>query len=105
MGTLYENINVLCLKKNVTGSKMCTDIGISRNFMTELKYGRKADASGETIKKIADYFGVSADEVLNGKKETAQPEGQTAESEYDKFWRSLTEDQKRAFYEFMHPQK
>lgn len=68
MGTLYENINVLCLKKNVTGSKMCTDIGISRNFMTELKYGRKTDASGETIKKIADYFDVSTDEVLYGEK-------------------------------------
>lgn len=84
---------------------MCSDIGLSRGFMTDLKMGRKQTASSETIKKIADYFGVSTDEVLNGKKETAQPDGQTAESEYDEFWRSLTEDRKRAFYEFMHPQK
>lgn len=72
MSTLYENIVGLCEKKGIKGGKMCSDIGLSRGFLTDLKYGRKQTASAETVRKIADYFGVSADDVLYGQKENAQ---------------------------------
>ena len=68
MGTLYENIKALCDEKGVTGGKMCSDIGLSRNFMTEQKSGRRSTATTKTIQKIADYFGVTSDEVISGKK-------------------------------------
>lgn len=73
MSTLYENIMALCESNGIKGGKMCADIGLSRGFLTDLKYGRKQSASADTVKRIADYFGVSSDVVLYGaEKESAQ---------------------------------
>ena len=68
MGTLYENIKALCDEKGIRGGKMCVDLGLSKSLMTDLKAGRKKGISAETAQKIADYFGVSIERVLNGKE-------------------------------------
>ena len=69
MGTLYENIKELCEEKGIAPSNFGAEITGSKAFMTELKKGRKKGVSAETTKKIADYFGVSVDRVLYGKRE------------------------------------
>lgn len=74
MGTFYENIMALCEKKGVTGSKMCTDIGISRAFMTELRKGRRSGATADTAQKIAKYFDVSVGELLGAKNDSVKEE-------------------------------
>lgn len=75
MGTLYENIRELCEEKGIKGGKMCVDLGLSKSLMTDLKAGRKKGISAETAQKIADYFGVSMERVMNGKeKEPASGE-------------------------------
>ena len=75
MGTLYENIRELCEEKGIKGGKMCVDLGLSKSLMTDLKAGRKKGISAETAQKIADYFGVSMERVMNGKeKEPASSE-------------------------------
>lgn len=66
MGTLYENIMSLCAQKGVKGGKMCVDLGISKSMMTKLRDNPKRQITSETAKKIADYFGVSVDYLLNG---------------------------------------
>lgn len=66
MGTLYENIDNLCRQNGIKGGKMCADLGLSRSLMSDLKYGRKKSISAETAQKIADYFGVTVFEILNG---------------------------------------
>lgn len=71
MGTLYENIKELCEEKGIAPSNFGAEITGSKAFMTELKKGRKKGVSAETAKKIADYFGVSVDRVLYGKREDA----------------------------------
>ena len=71
MATLYENIKALCDEHKVSGGKMCLDIGTSKSLMTGLKAGRTKSINAETAKKIADYFGVSVERVLTGKKEAA----------------------------------
>ena len=68
MGTLYENIRELCEEKGIKGGKMCVDLGLSKSLMTDLKAGRKKGISAETAQKIADYFGVSMERVMNGKE-------------------------------------
>lgn len=68
MGTLYENIKSLCDEKEIKPGKMCTDIGISKSTMTDLKNGRRTGVSLETAQKIADYFGVSVDRVLGSEQ-------------------------------------
>ena len=64
MATLYENISTLCAKNGIKGGKMCTDLGISKGLLTDLKMGRRSGVSAVTAQKIADYFGVTVGYLL-----------------------------------------
>lgn len=64
MCTLYETILQLCDEKGIKPGKMCSDTGISRGLVTDLKMGRKNSIKVDTAQKIADYFDVSVDRVL-----------------------------------------
>lgn len=64
MGTLYENIMALCKEKGIKGGKMCTDTGISKGLLTDLKMGRRTGVSAVTAQKIASYFNVSVGYLL-----------------------------------------
>ena len=81
MATLYENIVALCDSRGIKGGKMCTDLGISKGLLTDLKMGRRSGVSAVTAQKIAAYFGVSVGYLLGeeGKKEkpTAESDGLT----------------------------
>lgn len=81
MGTLYENIISLCNEKGIKGGKMCTDIGMSKGILTDLKMGRQTGISAANAQKIASYFGVSVGYLL-GDEETkkAAPEGGLSEA-------------------------
>jgi transcriptional regulator with XRE-family HTH domain len=77
LGTLYENIIALCNEKGIKGGKMCTDIGMSKGILTDLKMGRQSGVSATTAQKIASYFGVSVGYLLGEeeKKKTATDNG------------------------------
>ena len=77
MGTLYENIIALCNERGIKGGKMCTDIGMSKGILTDLKMGRQSGISTANAQKIASYFGVSVGYLLGEeeKKETATVTG------------------------------
>ena len=76
MGTLYENIIALCNERGLKGGKMCTDIGMSKGILTDLKMGRQSGISAANAQKIASYFGVSVGYLLGEeKKETATENG------------------------------
>ena len=66
MSDLYSRISALCDNKGIKIAKMCTDIGISKGNLTDLKMGRKKVLAPSSLKKIAEYFGVSVDYLLNG---------------------------------------
>ena len=69
MCTLYERIIDLCEKKGVKGGKMCTDLGMSKATLTELKMGRQTGLTATKAQKIASYLGVSVGYLL-GEEET-----------------------------------
>lgn len=73
MWTLYESILSLCQENGIKGGKMCVDLGLSKSLMTDLKSGRKKGITAETAQKIADYFSVSVDRVLNGPETQKAP--------------------------------
>ena len=82
MWTLYESILSLCQENGIKGGKMCVDLGLSKSLMTDLKSGRKKGITAETAQKIADYFSVSVDRVLNGsEKKAPTPEGERTASD------------------------
>jgi transcriptional regulator with XRE-family HTH domain len=71
MSILYKNIAALCEEKGIKGAKMCTDIGMSKGILTDLKMGRRAGVNAVTAQKIASYFGVSVGYLL-GEEEKDQ---------------------------------
>ena len=64
MSNLYERIYALCEEKGIKGAKMCSDTGISKGLLTDLKMGRRTGVSAVTAQKIASYFGVSVGYLL-----------------------------------------
>lgn len=73
MGTLYENIIALCEERGIKGGKMCTDIGMSKGILTDLKMGRQAGISAANAQKIASYFGVSVGYLLGKEDKKIEP--------------------------------
>ena len=73
MGTLYENIIALCNERGIKGGKMCTDIGMSKGILTDLKMGRQSGISAANAQKIASYFGVSVGYLLGEEDEKEKP--------------------------------
>lgn len=61
---IYNRISFLCSKRGITGSRLCSDLGLSRGLLTDLKMGRKKDLYATTAYKIAKYFDVSVGYLL-----------------------------------------
>ena len=100
MGTLYENIIALCDKRGIKGGKLCTDIGMSKGILTDLKMGRQTGISAANAQKIASYFGVSVGYLLGEETEKA-PTGSGERDILDEIdiafygeYKELTEDDK-----------
>lgn len=74
MGNLYDTIISLCDSRGIKGGKMCTDLGISKGLMTDLKMGRRTGVSAVTAQKIAAYFGVSVGYLLGGEEKGEKKE-------------------------------
>ena len=82
MGTLYENIISLCEERGIKGGKMCTDIGMSKGILTDLKMGRQSGISAANAQKIASYFDVSVGYLLGeeDKKEKSTEDDRLSEN-------------------------
>ena len=95
MSTLYESIKVLCDKKGVKPGRMCSEIGISKGLITDLKMGRK-----KTV-KIAEYFGVTTDSILKGDALEAEiPEPEDKETaELREIWSSADDEERKVLLE------
>lgn len=58
MSKLYNAIRELCRQNGISIAKLCSDIGISRSTLTELKAGRAQTLSYPNMKKMSEYFRV-----------------------------------------------
>lgn len=83
MVDLYNTLNGLCKERGVKGGKMCTDLGISKSLMTDLKMGRKKTIQIETAQKIANYFGVSVGYLLGQEEQKENPITENSEGVLD----------------------
>ena len=105
MNDLYENIQRLCQEKDIRPGFLCSELGLSRGLMTDLKMGRKKSVNAQTAQKIAAYFGVSVGYLLGIEGSDAVPGGQIADNKdildevdvafYGDF-KELTDEQKEA---------
>lgn len=97
MCSLYARLDSLCRSKGVKGGRMCTDLGLSKSLMTDLKNGRKKSISAQTAQKIASYFGVTVGYLLGEEKKEEKPVDDDGLSESQRalmeFARTVPEDQ------------
>ena len=68
----YDNYLQLCRKKHVSVSAPAAAIGLSRAAV--VKWRKGSDPRGETLKALADYFGVTTDQLLDNVAPPPQPE-------------------------------
>lgn len=64
MDTTYTRITQLCAARGIRFSALAQAIGVRSSVFTELKKGRTRQLSAKTLQKVADYFGVSTDSLL-----------------------------------------
>lgn len=70
----YDVYANLCIEKGVSESKAAESIGLNRSAVIKWKKGTLP--SGQTVQKLADYFGVTTDYLLgNEPKENSVTDG------------------------------
>lgn len=68
---MYEVFEQLLQKHNVTAYKVAKEAGVTQTALSNWKSGRSTPTT-KTLKKIADYFGVTVDYLMSGKDETKE---------------------------------
>lgn len=63
----YTNFVKLCNRKGIAPTAAAVEMGFHRSDAT--RWSKGAEPRRTTLEKVADYFGVSVDYLLNGEKE------------------------------------
>lgn len=71
----WEKFYSLCLKNNVKPFAVVKSLGISQGSITKWKNG--SIPSGATLAKLAEYFGVTVDELMNNDSPKFTPAAET----------------------------
>lgn len=71
--SFFDKYESLCKEKHVSCKKAAVEIGLANSLPTRWKQ-RGSTPNGETLTKIADYFGVSVSELLDEKEKAPAPE-------------------------------
>lgn len=70
--SFYDLFSDLCKRKGVKPSRAATELGINRSNVTNWKNGGYTPR-GDTLQRIADYFGVTTDYLLTGEEKEKSP--------------------------------
>lgn len=65
---MYEVFEQLLQKYGVTAYKVSKETGVTQTSLSNWKSGRNTPST-KTLQRIADYFGVTVDYLMTGKKE------------------------------------
>ena len=92
----YENFDALCTKSGKSKSEVTEAIGLTAKSCTGWKNG--AVPRNGTLKKIADYFGITVEELMGTKKEPAGEGGLTEDmKEILEYAQKMGPDERKAF--------
>ena len=64
----YDLYNELCKSKGISCSRAAKEIGLSNSTVTKWK-NKGATPSGDTLAKVAAYFGVSVNDLIGKQKD------------------------------------
>lgn len=98
----YDNYVRLCAERNISPSAAALDIGIKKSNVTYWK-NRRNNPSDVTLIKIADYFGVTVEELMGkGIKKDPIPKDEVEDSEtaeLREIWGSADKSERRDLLE------
>jgi len=77
----FNRFKALCDEKNISVYRACTDIGLNRSAVAKWKAGGRPN--GTTAAKLADYFGVTTDYLLEQTDERSAGETSRTVSDED----------------------
>ena len=77
----FNRFKDLCDEKNISVYRACTDIGLNRSAVAKWKAGGRPN--GTTAAKLADYFGVTTDYLLEQSDDKAPSEPRRTVSDED----------------------
>ena len=77
----FNRFKDLCDEKNISVYRACTDIGLNRSAVAKWKAGGRPN--GTTAAKLADYFGVTTDYLLEQSDDKVPSEPRRAVSDED----------------------
>ena len=77
----FNRFKDLCDEKNISVYRACTDIGLNRSAVAKWKAGGRPN--GTTAAKLADYFGVTTDYLLEQTDDRIAPESRRTVSDED----------------------
>lgn len=66
MDSVYSRIETLCKRDSVTVTELCRACSIPRATLSDFKTGRSKSLSASVLSKIAAYFSVSVEYLLEG---------------------------------------
>ena len=69
---MYEIFEQLLQKNNLTPYKVAKEAGVTQTALSNWKTG-KSTPTTKTLQKIADYFGVTIDYLMNGEEKDTEP--------------------------------
>ena len=85
----WENFVRLCSERDTKPNPVAKELGFSSGSVTDWKNGKTPRPT--TIQKIADYFGVTVEDLLQEKKPPAAKAEEDAEVEEDELTELLQE--------------
>lgn len=97
----YDKLHALCQESNKKITPVVLELGLSAGSIARWKKGTVPD--GNTICKIADYFDVSADYLLEKtdiKKAPSEMDGEEKILFIKQKYSRLTEDERKALEQF-----
>lgn len=92
----YDNYISLCNKEGKSPSAVAVEIGLTKPTVHRWKNG--STPTDATIRRVAEYFGVSTDYLLgneNKKITPDEPELTEGEREWVELFRQLSDDQRQ----------
>ena len=90
----YDRFTALCENKKTSPTRAAIDMGFSNSITTKWKK-TGATPDGVTLAKIAEYFGITVDELLGKEKQPADGELSDDEKAMLDLFRRASEDSRR----------
>lgn len=90
----YDKFCELSKAKGKTPNMAAAEIGLSNSIATTWKK-RGSTPHGDTLKKIADYFGVSVAYLIDEEQKETPTAAAMSEDELDAFVRSLSQEERK----------